>query len=44
MANKNIDGLVEYNQSVKKQTEEKVFKAINKVRKSGKEFTLAEVC
>lgn len=44
MANKNIDGLVEYNQSVKKQTEENVIKAINKVRKSGKEFTLAEVC
>ena len=44
MANKNIDGLVEYNQSVKKQTEENVIKAINKVRKSGKEFTLAAVC
>lgn len=29
MANKNIDGLVEYNQSVKKQTEENVIKAIN---------------
>ena len=44
MVNKNIDGLVEYNQSVKKQTEENVIKAINKVRKSGKEFTLAAVC
>lgn len=44
MANKNIEGLVEYNQSVKKQTEENVIKAVNKVRKSGKEFTLAAVC
>ena len=44
MANKNIEGLVEYNQSVKKQTEQNVIKAINKVRKSGKEFTLAAVC
>ena len=44
MANKNIEGLVEYNQSVKKQTEQNVIKAINKVRKSGKEFTLTAVC
>lgn len=44
MANKNIEGLVEYNQSVKKQTEQNVIKAINMVRKSDKEFTLAAVC
>lgn len=40
----NPNGLKEYNNAVKEQTEQAVLSAIETVRKSGKKFTLQAVC